>query len=92
MVYIEQLFHKVVDITSTSAKDIIADLEYIRNRVEDTGHNDEEITELYKYLDKAHFSTPKLRRVFCLTYLFLKYGKLTISVTGQYSVRNLSLW
>ncbi|KAJ4147327.1 hypothetical protein LMH87_001859 [Akanthomyces muscarius] len=63
MVYIEQLFHKIVGIPSTSAEDIIADLEYIRDKVENTGDNDEEITELYKYLDRARFSAPKLRSI-----------------------------
>lgn len=42
-------------------EDIIADLEYIRDRLENTGYVDKEITDLYRCLDKMKFLTPNLR-------------------------------
>ena len=67
MVYIEQLFHKIVGIPSASAEDIIADLEYIRDKGADPG-DESEITELYKYLDRAGFSAPKLRQAYSISH------------------------
>lgn len=69
MRHIETLFHEIAAIPSASIEDIVEELEYVRDNV--TKCNNKEITELYRYLDRAQISTPKLRRVFLC--LLLRY-------------------